>query len=848
MTSASMPQNLCKNLASRLATILVVTCLWPIASVPAVAAIVTECTFQSARPTKPAVAFPARLDTADPAPAPPVIDGKLDDNCWQHATLLHLQPDSGSKQAARPTRVRICYDAGNLYLGLECVEPDLVEYWPLEDPESQWAEQVRFCLAPDQPQAPEIRISVNPRDNATTWNSTQGHAWKPEWRVKTALMPKGWVAEIALPFAALGVKTPAAGALWRANLYRHSILTGEESAWEPTLGNQNYTPLWGKLFFGPTADYTDRLPPILIHAWPERRILLPGDKTLRLLARLEPGKTSLTNTRLRLLTSRNQETDDTFESLTPEFAAPAQGERVLLTLDPAALPTGPFHLHIDLLGAEDQLLARARVALTKSAEEPAPRAKAQLKLLVLPTGVASETGKKWPIQTGVALPRGALFNPARARVLNQSGTEIPAQAQPRSIWPDGSIRWLSLDFRADVTADKPHALTLEYGPGVTRKSFKGFSREEPHLPFHVVEKNWMVNTGQILFTINTERFTGIQSVWVDVDGNDHFDWQEYILNKERSGRGPYLKDVDGNTYAFGPGSDLNVRLEEWNELRLELRAEGDLVLVQHGRPPPNREEAEPPPPKLGRSIVRITAYAGQPIVRIRYTFLLTRLAANAVLSDIGVEERFEYDFGKRLHTLFGVPGSKLLPLRQTQDVFMIWAASDGYAVRSEKGRPPINLSGTEAENWTCAHSENRGVALCLRDMNMLFPKAFEMVATNALLRVHFWPPQQDQLIRELRTQKRKRTLGELDFAHYYHLLDLRVPASFGVAGDKSRGTAPRDEPHRYRSDPTGIALTYDTLYYFYRGDCAPAEISAVAKTFELNPHAIQDRASLAAAR
>lgn len=811
---------------------------------------VTKYDFQSVRTKTPRVVFPLRLDTTEPPAIAPLIDGKPNDDCWQRAPTIHLRSDAGSKKSARSTRVRICYDADNLYVVFECTEPDLVAYWPLENSEAQWAEFVGLFIAPHNPSASEVRITINPRDLARTWNAKEGYDWTPKWQMKTALLPKGWCAEMAIPFSALGVKTPAANEHWRINFYRGSVLTGEQGAWQATFGNRNYTPLWGRVFFGVEADYADYKPPVIIHAWPDRYTIRPGEKSLRLLVRVEHEKVDLAQTNLRLLTSNNEETADVFESLTPDFNVPIQGTRAVLTLSAGALPTGTFHVYADLLDAEGQLLARARIALTKSPDKPVTPVKSRMKLLVTPTGVTSKAGKNWPILTGVALPRGALFNPARARILHASGTEISAQAHPRSLWPDGSIRWLNLDFRADVTGNERREFILEYGPTVTRKSFKGFVREEAHLPFHKVENNWMVNTNRILFTVNTERFTGIQSVWVDVDGNSHFDWQEYIIDKERGGKGPYIKDVNGNTYAFERNSKIKVTLAEWNELRLEMRAEGDLVLVERGKGTASRQKKEggkAPPPRLGRCIVRITAYAGQPFVRIRYTFIFTRLAADTVLSDIGVEERFEYDFGKRIQTLFGAPGSELRSLRRTRDVFMIWPAPGQYVIRSKKGRPPIALSGKQAENWVCGHSENRGMAISLRDMDMLFPKSFEMIAAGALLRIHFWPPQQDKLVRQLRGQKQKRAPGELAFAHYYHLLDLRVPASFGAPTGEERKVAPQVQPHYYRSDPTGIALTYDTIYYFYPGKCDRDEISAVSKTFELGPCAVQDSASLAAA-
>jgi len=825
--------------------------VWPavVASAQEAAPLVAEHSFQTVSSPATQTAFPVRLDAAEPAVAPPIIDGLPGDVCWRRAAAIRLGSDMGAEKPERPTTARICYDARNLYVLFECTEPDLVKYWGFSDPQAQWAENVQLFLKPCSPRSPVASFTINPRDNARTWNSKEGASWSPKWQMKTALLVKGWCAEMAIPFASLGLPGPEPGKSWRANFCRGSVLTGEQSSWQPTRGNLDYAPQWGRLFFGTSEEYKQYAPPAAIRAWPERYVIRSGEKTLRMVIRIDPGKRSIEETILRLATSRERETDGALESLSPVFTAPVTGERAFLTLNTATLPSGEFFLHADLLDADGNLLARDPVPLKAVLGSPPRRRTCRMAVIIQPCAIKAKAALQWPITTGVALPRGAIFSPRRARLLAPDGAEIPAQTGVRARWPDGSIQWLSLDFRADVSGAAPVPLTLEFGPDVKRKSFKGFIRENLELPFHVVERNWMVNTGKLLFTITLDRFTGIQAAWVDVDRNDHFDWDEYIIDKELGGRGPYLKDAAGNTYGFDRKSDVRVELVEWNELRLELRAEGELVLVERGRPAGQGDKKETVAPKLGRCIVRITAYAGQPFLRIRYTFLLTREAARTALDDVGVEERFEYDFGRRVETAFGVPDFNITPLRKTGDVNMVWVASNRYLLRSEKGAPPINLTGDRAENWVCGHSQNRGMVLYFRDMNSLFPKSFEMVADGALMRAHFWPPREDEIIRKLRAERRSAVPGELAYAHYGKILDLRVPASFGVA----RETAPEDTrkeaplPDYYRSDPTGVALTYDTLYYFYRGDFDPEEISAVGRIFQMRPHALQDRAALAAA-
>jgi hypothetical protein len=66
-----------------------------------------------------------------------------------------------------------------------------------------------------------------------------------------------------------------------------------------------------------------------------------------------------------------------------------------------------------------------------------------------PAGVARRT---FPATASVPLPRGRLEDPGTTWLARPDGSAVPSQARALDHWPDGSVRWLFLDFLADVPA------------------------------------------------------------------------------------------------------------------------------------------------------------------------------------------------------------------------------------------------------------------------------------------------------------------------------------------------------------------------------------------------------------
>ncbi|MFN3653398.1 MAG: carbohydrate-binding family 9-like protein [Armatimonadota bacterium] len=219
---------------------------------------------------------PAAPETATerpaPAPAPPgalpryecrraageiSVDGSLDDPGWKGAVpLSRLRLASGAGEPAQETEVLAAWDEHHLYVAFSCKDSDIWGNFTQRDDPLYDEEVVEVFLCPtgDLRHYYEIEVSpcnvlfdayvFNPEGDRRTmlvdrqWNAA---GIRTAVRVAGTLNDRsshdlGWITEIAIPFADLGLSgPPAPGTVWRANFYR--IERGEVtefSAWSPT--------------------------------------------------------------------------------------------------------------------------------------------------------------------------------------------------------------------------------------------------------------------------------------------------------------------------------------------------------------------------------------------------------------------------------------------------------------------------------------------------------------------------------------------------------------------------------------------------------------------------------------
>ncbi|MCK4624260.1 MAG: heparinase II/III family protein [Phycisphaerae bacterium] len=168
---------------------------------------------------------------------PPLLDGKLEEECWKHGAQVEL-----------PGKVKTCAyitcDQKNLYLAFDCPEPfmDKLLRTRTAHDSKVWrddavdlifdtpAEQGRYfyfalnCIGAKYDQKTMVRPGEMNKNDVD---------WNPDWKAKTVLGKKGWTAEVAIPFASLGVKPPEKGEVWKINMrrWRHAVVPREITKW-----------------------------------------------------------------------------------------------------------------------------------------------------------------------------------------------------------------------------------------------------------------------------------------------------------------------------------------------------------------------------------------------------------------------------------------------------------------------------------------------------------------------------------------------------------------------------------------------------------------------------------------
>ena len=112
-----------------------------------------------------------------------------------------------------------------------------------------------------------------------------------------------------------------------------------------------------------------------------------------------------------------------------------------------------------------------------------------------------------PVTCGVPLPKGQLEDIGSVRLL-RDGKEVPAQFRAAGLWrPEASIRWLLVDFQADLKANERQKYTLQYGAGVR-------GRVVPSSRIQIAQDDdaCTVDTGAATFRIGKKAFSLFEEV------------------------------------------------------------------------------------------------------------------------------------------------------------------------------------------------------------------------------------------------------------------------------------------------------------------------------------------------
>lgn len=188
----------------------------------------------------------AREITAARATSPPVIDGRLDDPCWAEAVpssdFRNFRDEL--KSATQQTIVRLCYDAGTLYVAIDCLEDDVagISAAVAQRDASDIAEEddcVAIALDTflDKRSSYSFLVSAlgTKRDvHASECGRSRDVGWDAVWEAATVTLSDRWTAEFAIPFSALRSGTDTS--VWGIDFARVEMPHREYSLWNGTQG------------------------------------------------------------------------------------------------------------------------------------------------------------------------------------------------------------------------------------------------------------------------------------------------------------------------------------------------------------------------------------------------------------------------------------------------------------------------------------------------------------------------------------------------------------------------------------------------------------------------------------
>ena len=189
---------------------------------------------------------------------------------------------------------------------------------------------------------------------------------------------------------------------------------------------------------------------------------------------------------------------------------------------------------------------------------------AEVRLTVAePSGVARFS---WPVTSGIPLGRGALRDAGRVALFDGQGKPLPLQTEVLTRWPDGSIRWLLLDFPIALRANETSVLKLRYGKDVVA--------EKPSRALRIEETDDSVtlDTGAMKIEVSKKRFRLLDQVWLDRDGDGRYATEERVTASQ--GAGIEVTTPNGDVFRADSGP-CQIRIEQRGPLRACLRMEGD---------------------------------------------------------------------------------------------------------------------------------------------------------------------------------------------------------------------------------------------------------------------------------
>jgi hypothetical protein len=205
---------------------------------------------------------------------PLVIDGKLDDPCWQNQPAISAMVLRDARErtpASLGTRTVVLYDDQAIYIGMRMEEPNVkgIKAVHQSPDETLWADDsVEIHLGPGEDRKSYYKLTINSlgtclgnagRDEGPLFTLSR---WSVDFqeRIRAFVGPDYWSVECRFPWSDLRVTAPRAGDIWMFEVSRFRwadpSAKSEFDSWNRG-AQYNHPEVFGDIVFSGTGHQRD---------------------------------------------------------------------------------------------------------------------------------------------------------------------------------------------------------------------------------------------------------------------------------------------------------------------------------------------------------------------------------------------------------------------------------------------------------------------------------------------------------------------------------------------------------------------------------------------------------------
>ncbi len=336
-----------------------------------------------------------------------------------------------------------------------------------------------------------------------------------------------------------------------------------------------------------------------------------------------------------------------------------------------------------------------------------------------------------PVTCGLPLPEGVIFADKKSKrlplkLVNSTGRTIPAHFTATAPWPDGSVRWVLIDFQAGLAAEARQDYYLE-------QIDKPQAAPASSLIVRDEKEKIIIDTGVIKFTVSKTNFNLLDRVLIK---NPAGGVQEIISPGHEEGI--ILRDDKNRAYLSALGAPSEIKIEESNPFRVvilirgQYHSSGKRIFY----------------PQAANYTVRLAAYNNKDYIRCFFTLENNgrygfnhedNISDNFLINDLSLTLPLKLEPSSRL-TSHDYSGSF-----NSADRFFIFQRHTLFNKYDEKQNFQYFIkhndkqvaSGQRTEGWLDLKGEDKGFAVFMRHFWQNYPKSIEIDASK--LSLNLWP-------------------------------------------------------------------------------------------------------------